>query len=397
MKNLTYFTVFAGVALFFIAGHAFAAVDDYTNHYTFDEGTGRNVNDAGGGQHGSFTGTSTGFGWASGQIGTALGMDGMTGESIVLPDGFLSGTQGSLVVWLKMNSLSDRNILFSGQSVNDNYTHVALLVNYEGRPELRFRTTQDGTDQKVQGSGILNKNEWYQLVLTANGVGYHMFINGEEASMSGNNTGKWFSDLTSRVLKYRIGALVSNPLSGVFDGYLDDLRMYSRALTQADVTELYNGGNPGTPDMPLAAKQAMAIAATTAANTAANIVPVTEVTLTAPPAQTQVTTPLDIAGLQAKIQELNDRLLLLKATPSGSNAVIAPFSQNLSVGMRTSDVTRLQLTLIGEGFLAPGLSTGYFGQLTKAALIKFQAKLGLPPTGFFGPMTRAKIEVGLSN
>ena len=58
------------------------------------------------------------------------------------------------------------------------------------------------------------------------------------------------------------------------------------------------------------------------------------------------------------------------------------------MGMRGEEVKKLQLVLIEQGFLASGLGTGYFGQLTKSAVVKFQMKHGLPGTGFFGPMSR---------
>jgi hypothetical protein len=38
-----------------------------------------------------------------------------------------------------------------------------------------------------------------------------------------------------------------------------------------------------------------------------------------------------------------------------------------------------------------GTSKGYFGALTKSAVAKWQAAVGLPSTGYFGPMSRAKL------
>lgn len=313
MKSFKYISLLTGAAMCFVASTAFAATNDYVNYYPFDEGTGRTVSDTKGGQSGAFTGTSTGFGWASGMIGTALGMDGLVGESVALPDGLLTGSQGSLVVWFKLNTLTDRNIIFSGQSTTDNYIYTALMVNYEGRPQFLFRTTTDGADKKAQGGKILNRNEWYQLVFTADTVGYHMFINGEEVVMTGDNVGRWFSDLTTRTLKYRIGALDSVPLTGVFDGYLDDLRIYDRALTLSDVTELYNGGNPGTPSNPPArATETQTTQTVTVTNTTLSTPATTTMTVTATPAAPQAIVAVDKAAeRKALIDSLIKQILVL--------------------------------------------------------------------------------------
>ena len=79
------------------------------------------------------------------------------------------------------------------------------------------------------------------------------------------------------------------------------------------------------------------------------------------------------------------------------------FDRNLYLGMRGDDVTALQEILIGEGvWNRPDINaTGYFGQITKTAVIKYQEKyaseilqpLGLTfGTGFVGVSTRAHLE-----
>lgn len=53
-------------------------------------------------------------------------------------------------------------------------------------------------------------------------------------------------------------------------------------------------------------------------------------------------------------------------------------------------VKSLQEILIYEGFLGVGLNTGFLGNLTKSALIKFQEKVKIiPALGVFGPITKA--------
>ncbi len=69
-------------------------------------------------------------------------------------------------------------------------------------------------------------------------------------------------------------------------------------------------------------------------------------------------------------------------------ATAVTFSQDLTVGTKGLDVVELQKILIAEGYLSSE-ATGYFGALTKSALMKWQAKNKLPATGYFGPMTRS--------
>jgi peptidoglycan hydrolase-like protein with peptidoglycan-binding domain len=80
-------------------------------------------------------------------------------------------------------------------------------------------------------------------------------------------------------------------------------------------------------------------------------------------------------------------------TSGGSS--YAPTVRNLTLGMTGTDVNQLQLFLIQESVgpaarkLAARGATGYFGVLTKAALIEFQESVGITPSsGYFGPITR---------
>lgn len=90
-------------------------------------------------------------------------------------------------------------------------------------------------------------------------------------------------------------------------------------------------------------------------------------------------------------------VIALAAVAGATQANAATFSTNLTVGSTGNDVVALQTWLVEKGFLTmpAGVAKGYFGQLTKSAVAAYQATVALPTTGFFGPMTRAKLgEVG---
>ncbi len=92
-------------------------------------------------------------------------------------------------------------------------------------------------------------------------------------------------------------------------------------------------------------------------------------------------------------------IIALTVALVGAASANAAFTRNLTVGSTGTDVAELQTWLISKGFSIPSISsgaatTGYFGQQTKMAVAAYQATVGLPNQGFFGPLTMAKIAMG---
>lgn len=77
-------------------------------------------------------------------------------------------------------------------------------------------------------------------------------------------------------------------------------------------------------------------------------------------------------------------------TTPAAPSTASTFTRNLQFGMDGADVTKLQGILIKKGYLK-ALANGHFGPATKAALTAWQKAAGLPSTGYFGPLSRAKI------
>ncbi len=100
-----------------------------------------------------------------------------------------------------------------------------------------------------------------------------------------------------------------------------------------------------------------------------------------------------IGQLQSQIQALMAQIAAAGGGSAGS------FARSLTVGSSGSDVKALQIWLNGHGFViassgpgSPGNETMKFGGLTRAALAKWQASVGISPAaGYFGPKTRAYI------
>lgn len=67
---------------------------------------------------------------------------------------------------------------------------------------------------------------------------------------------------------------------------------------------------------------------------------------------------------------------------------------NLQPGMSSPEVKKLQEELIRMGLMPTGMNTGYYGDITKAAVAKLQSTLGVDTAGndgYFGPRTKAAL------
>jgi ferredoxin len=78
------------------------------------------------------------------------------------------------------------------------------------------------------------------------------------------------------------------------------------------------------------------------------------------------------------------------SNPSGTSY---NFTELLTVGSGGDQVTALQQRLTALGFYS-GPITGFYGALTKDAVVKYQTAHGIVATGYVGPSTRAALNAG---
>lgn len=84
--------------------------------------------------------------------------------------------------------------------------------------------------------------------------------------------------------------------------------------------------------------------------------------------------------------------ILVTNTASAQTYAQVSSSSTLKVGSKGAGVTALQQFLASNHDLYPGaLVTGYFGSMTKAAVVQFQLAYGLAADGIAGAMTKNKM------
>ncbi len=111
-------------------------------------------------------------------------------------------------------------------------------------PKLRFRLKTDGlTSTLVAGSGTLDLGVWTHAVATYDGVAMRIYKDG----ILVGNLSKSGSLSTDPAVPARIGR---NPDGyGPWDGIIDDLRIYDRALNEEEIATLFSGAPEDPPGL----------------------------------------------------------------------------------------------------------------------------------------------------
>ena len=83
-----------------------------------------------------------------------------------------------------------------------------------------------------------------------------------------------------------------------------------------------------------------------------------------------------------------------KMTDSGKMVKTMTPTSDAGMGSRGEHVTAIQKFLIEKGFLTlpTGVMHGYYGSMTKKAVMAYQESIGVTGTGYFGPKTRMMMQ-----
>lgn len=193
-------------------------------HYNFETATGPVVDDAGN-NDGSTSPTGVDRN-ATGKTGKAFNFDGLNGRVDIPGAPEMNPVNFTLAYWVKSDGAQGTYARISGFAGFDFEVAVGDAIN---RLKIYIGAWYDtGYD--------LSYNTWTHIATTYDGTTFRVYVDGQEIK----------NYLQSRTLYgnlYFAGNYMGNEC---FDGTIDDARLYNRALTSADVQELYNpGGTTG--------------------------------------------------------------------------------------------------------------------------------------------------------
>ena len=231
-------TVTVTVAM--LPGGGGGVTSNLIGHWRLDDGAGITAQDAAGSYPGSLR---NGPLWVPGKSGQALSFDGAD-DFVDLGILNVSGSALTIAAWIKADSFADEARIVSravGSAEQDHYFMLSTVDN--GGIKLRFRLkTGTTTSTLLASTGTLAVGQWIHVAAVYDGSAMVLYKDGLEVGRLAK-TGVLATDATARA------AIGRNPQPyAPFDGTIDDVRVYARALTPAAIGELIELASLPPPD-----------------------------------------------------------------------------------------------------------------------------------------------------
>jgi hypothetical protein len=180
--------------------------------------------------HGVLTGMDPGTDWVASGSGLALDFDGVNdyvdcGTVKAFPQ-----NNWTLCAWAMLRVSSQRGIIATGTNAG---TRTQIHMFFFNATTLSFRLVND--DHDISGlPNMLNNMQHISWTFNANNFGV-CYLNGKQIGS------KQYSGPFTGTTDFFLGR-GQGPTNRLLDGQLDDIRLYSRALTPYEIQLLYTGG-----------------------------------------------------------------------------------------------------------------------------------------------------------
>lgn len=199
-----------------------------------------------GGLNGVAVGTPS---FSGGMVQTSLQLDGQTQWASLSSGGILNGrTEATIEAWVRPQgphgSLGNPGaVWFEGTSAFG-YTRFALFVLSDGHVRVGGRDSSTGAFKGADSQATIPTNVWTQVVGTWKaGEGIKVYVNGAlDNTLADSGLGAFTADAAYAVC---VGGSGMGPGTNTFNGGLDEVAVYGRALSSVEIAAIYAAGSAG--------------------------------------------------------------------------------------------------------------------------------------------------------
>ena len=194
-----------------------------------------NTNDSKGTNNGTAVGGLT---YGTGKVGTAFQFNGSNAYVSLPVNNFNFTGDFSISCWFKTSNVSGNQMIFSNLMYNGGARkgyYIALL----GDTVYVWLANTLSFQQNISTSSIISINTWYNIVVTRESGFVKLYVNNSLIVTDTNAITMEYVYTTPSIGAYTNGATTM----WHFNGIVDALNVWQKALTQSEITELYNSGN----------------------------------------------------------------------------------------------------------------------------------------------------------
>ena len=197
-----------------------------SGRWKFDEGTGTAIADTSGNNN---NGTIAGAAWVNGKVGKALSFDGVN-DYVEIPYNSILNPKKALTIeaWINpCSTAADQRILSKSPYPNNDYSMIRASNN-----RVLVSMKINGTVQSIYSpANSVPVGTWTHVAGTYDGTRMRLYINGAQV-----NSFTVCGEIGTHVEPLMIG---KNATSGYFKGMVDEVSIYNKALTAAEVLSRY--------------------------------------------------------------------------------------------------------------------------------------------------------------
>lgn len=204
--------------------------------FSLDEGSGSSAGDSSGsGYVATLTNNPT---WVTGRIGTALSFDGVDDYAVFGP-GYpselfdLSQTYFTVSLWAKVPSLGVSRVFVNKKGNNNRGWFLGMTADNA----ISFGGFSIYASTGQSASQVIKDTEWHHISLVRDGSTYRLYVDGSLIPLSITPTAH--PSRGSATLTAGASSPTTGTPTNFFQYSLDDLRIYNRALSASEISELY--------------------------------------------------------------------------------------------------------------------------------------------------------------
>jgi len=172
--------------------------------------------------------------WLSGsncKFGSCTGFNGTNNYIDIANSTLFDVTNLTINAWVYSSNFSQRGFIFEKGAVNSQYA-CFFEDGYVTFRTLNSSSVLDDLDVSVS---VISNNNWHNLSCVYDGATKKIYVDGAEVGSKA-----YTQTLRTGQTGERIGAYGGGTPSYYFNGRIDEVRVYNRALTSIEILDLYN-------------------------------------------------------------------------------------------------------------------------------------------------------------